>query len=210
MINAQQPPSEAFKELIARIQSGDRMAFDEFFARYDPKVRSVIRNRLRNYHQKLRSLYETGDFSNDIWSTLWQRMPALSVEDESDFFWQLNRIAEDKIIDASRKQSARKRNVAREERIYPGIDGSSGMELASHEPTPSKYAIATELGEAIDSKSANLGEEFQLICRLKKENYSNHEIAQATGMHVRKIQRGLKLIQEKFHSYFQEPGQNGK
>lgn len=210
MINAQQPPGEAFKELIVRIQAGDRQAFDEFFVRYDPKVRSFIRNRLRNYHQRLRSLYETGDFSNDIWSTLWQRMPGLHVENETDFFCKLNRIAEDKIIDASRKQKARKRDVAREEPINAGIHGSAGMELASHEPTPSKYAIATELGEAIDSKSANLGEEYQLICRLKKENYSNHEIAEATGMHVRQIQRGLKQIKEKIHSYFQEPGQNGK
>lgn len=211
MINAQpQRPAQTFHQLIERINAGDSLAFDEFFARYDPKVRSVIRNRLRYYHHNLRSLYETGDFSNDIWSTLWQRMPALEVTDEREFFSQLCRITEDKIIDASRKQRARKRDFKREEPIYSGRDGSEGMELASHEPTPSKYAIASELDQAIDSKSANMGEEIQLICRLRKENYSNHEISQATGMHVRKIQRLLKQVFEFCKSYVQEPEPRGK
>ena len=210
MTETDQQQSVSFTELIDRIKTGDRLAFEEFFARYDPKVRSVIRNRLRSYHHKLRSLYETGDFSNDIWSTLWQRMPALQVQDEKDFLSQLNRITEDKIIDAYRKQNARKRDIARQQPLHSGQDDGAGMELASHEPTPSKYAMATELGEAIDTKSANLGEEIQLICKLKKENYSNLEIAQATGMHVRKIQRGLKVFQNTLRSYFQEPRPDGK
>lgn len=190
--------SDSFEHLITRLNAGDQLAFDEFFLRYDPKVRSFIRNWRRLYHQKLRSLYDTGDFSNDVWSTLWLRIPSMHVANETDFLGYMSQIARDKIIDACRKQYTRKRDVSREMPMYQVDENGPAFEPTSHEPTPSQYAVAEEARETLTNESTILGEDSALIFRMKSENYTNQEIATATGIHPRRVQRILQSIKMRF------------
>ena len=190
---------DSFNLLVNRVRQGDALAWTEFVEKYDPKLRSVIRSRLRMFSRKMRSVYDTCDFSSELWTTLMERLPSLKIQTETDFLTLMNHIAFQKIIDAARKQTAIKRDSNRDLPIYHSSDSfESAIEPRSQEPTPSQYAMAEEVRERLTQEADLMEEDSALIIRLKSQNYTNHEVAEATGMNLRKIQRLLKSLRVQF------------
>ena len=190
---------DPFHLLIDRVKQGDQLAWNQFVEKYDPKLRSVIRNRLRQFSRKMRTVYDTGDFSSELWTTLMERLPSLSIQNESDFLALMNRIAFQKIIDAARKQTAVKRDSNRDRSlIFDTEHDQFSFEPKSHEPSPSQYAMAEEVRERLTHEAGLMESDSALIIRLKCQNYTNHEVAKATGMNLRKIQRLLKSLRIHF------------
>jgi RNA polymerase sigma factor (sigma-70 family) len=190
---------ERFGQLVTRVRSGDQEAWGEFHRIYEPKIRRVIRNRLRNINKKMRTVYDTCDFTNEFWEVMCVRLPCIQLQNEDDFIEFMSHVAWQKIIDASRKQTTLKRDSNRELSLY-GHDPEDnvGLEPASHEPTPSQYAMAEETRSALERESEALDEDSALILRLKSQDYTNHEVAEATGIHLRKVQRLLKSLSSRF------------
>lgn len=195
-----QPSShDGFGQLVTRIRNGDQDAWEEFHRIYEPKLRSVIRHRLRIINRRMRTVYDTCDFTSELWKTIWVRLPGLQIKDEDDFIGFMTHVAWQKIIDASRKQTTQKRDSNRERSLYDhDPDESCGIEPASQEPTPSQYAMAEEVRNALERESEELDDDSALIIRLKSQDYTNHEVAEATGMHLRKVQRLLKSLSSRF------------
>jgi DNA-directed RNA polymerase specialized sigma24 family protein len=111
----------------------------------------------------------------------------------------MNHIAYQKIIDVARKQVAIKRDSNRDRSFYINSDQSHGLfEPKSHEPSPSQYAMAEEVRERLTHEAGLIESDSALIIRLKSQNYTNHEVAEATGMNLRKIQRLLKSLRDHF------------
>ena len=190
---------DPFQLLVDRVKQGDSLAWSQFVEQYDPKLRRVIRNRLRLFSRKLRSVYDTGDFSSELWATLMERLPSLQIQNESDFLAFMNHIAYQKIIDVARRQVAIKRDSNRDRSFYINSYQSHGLfEPKSHEPSPSQYAMAEEVRERLTHEAGLIESDSALIIRLKSQNYTNHEVAEATGMNLRKIQRLLKSLRDHF------------
>lgn len=189
---------ESFGQLVDRIRQGDPSAWDCFVKTYDPKLKSVIRNRLRLMNRRLRSIYDTGDFTSEIWKTLMVRLPSLQINDEAAFMGFMTHVAWQKIIDMSRKQTSRKRDSNRDVSIYDPHMERHSFDPKSHEPTPSQYAMAEEIRQELTRESEAVDGDCALIMKLKSQDYTNHEVAEATGMNLRKVQRLLKQFHDRF------------
>jgi len=190
---------DGFGQLVTRIRSGDKEAWEEFHRLYEPKLRSVIRNRLRIINRRMRTVYDTCDFTSELWKTMWARLPGLQIQNEDDFIKFMSHVAWQKIVDVSRKQTTLKRDTKRQRSLYDGDPEEHRIpEPASHEPTPSQYAMAEEVRYALEKESATLDDDSAIILRLKSQNYTNHEVAEATGIHPRKVQRLLKSLANRF------------
>jgi len=128
-----------------------------------------------------------------------ERLPNLQIQNESDFLAFMNHIAYQKIIDVARKQVAIKRDSNRDRSFFIDSDQSHPLfEPKSHEPSPSQYAMAEEVRERLTYEAGLIESDSALIIRLKSQNYTNHEVAEATGMNLRKIQRLLKSLRDHF------------
>lgn len=189
---------ESFGQLVDRIRQGDPSAWDCFVKTYDPKLKSVIRNRMRLMNRRLRSIYDTGDFTSEIWKTLMVRLPSLQINDEAAFMGFMTHVAWQKIIDMSRKQTSRKRDSNRDVSIYDPHMERHSFDPKSHEPTPSQYAMAEEIRQELTRESEAVDGDCALIMKLKSQDYTNHEVAEATGMNLRKVQRLLKQFHDRF------------
>lgn len=190
---------DRFGQLVTRVRGGDHEAWDEFHRLYEPKLRSVIRNKLRIADGRVRNIYDTCDFSSELWRLLWVRLPVIQIRNEEDLFSFMTDLAKKKIIDISRKQHAQKRDSKRQRLLDYDAEGATSTQLKSHEPTPSQYAMAEETLDKLERESKALNDDSALILQLKsRQNLTNHEVSEATGMDMRKVQRLLKKLSTRF------------
>lgn len=193
-----QPLHSDFLILVDRVRQGDAFAWEELHRIYNPKLRRVIRAKLRAMNNRVRDLYDTCDFSSELWGVLYSKLPSLQISSESDLLGFLTKAAQDKICDATRRQTASKRNSSRTCSLESSADeDSGGIEPPSHEPTPSKYAMANELTDAIHSQCNEMGFDSSLIMQLKTQHYTNQEVSEQTGIHVRKVQRVVNELRKR-------------
>jgi RNA polymerase sigma factor (sigma-70 family) len=196
-----QPIQSEFLTLLEQARQGDSFAWNELYRIYNPKIKRVIRNRLQSINNRVRDLYDTCDFSSELWQVLYSRLPALSINSETDLLSFMCKVAQDKINDATRRRMACKRNSSRTRSLDAvAADEPGGMDPPSHEPTPSKYAIAKELSHTIDSESRLMGDEISLIMQLKTQDYTNQEVSAKTGINLRKVQRGVSELRKRLMS----------
>src|SRR6266496_3280158 len=102
------------RELLARIQSGDEQAARELLARYESKVRLVVRRQLPRL---LRSRFDSIDFLQSVWGSFFRRirMGPSEFEDSRHLVAFLARAARNKVIDEYRRAGSRKQDMHREE-----------------------------------------------------------------------------------------------
>lgn len=91
-----------FQDAIQRVRQGSEEALIELINRFGAYINAVIRRRL---DQRLRSKYETVDFSQEVWLALWQHPSrAVGCQQSNDLRSYLAQIARNKVCDAVRKR----------------------------------------------------------------------------------------------------------
>jgi RNA polymerase sigma factor (sigma-70 family) len=167
-------------------QKGDQSAWKAVFEECYPKVRRVVRRRL---DRSMRSLYDSTDFANDALENLAANLEQLEFPSGNSLIRFLADVAEKKVIDEYRRQHTLKRDVTRERPIFAtGPDGAS-VQLPSGSPTASQFAQANEV---YDRLLARKDETERAIINLRKQGYSNSDIAEVTGWNIRRVQRFLE------------------
>ncbi|MHC5542006.1 RNA polymerase sigma factor [Singulisphaera rosea] len=186
-----EPQSLDPSSLLARARAGDQDAWEELFQTCYPKVVRVVRRKL---DRPLRNLYDSTDFANDVMKSLAANFDRLDFPSLHSLMAFLAQAAEQKVIDEYRRRHTLKRDIKRDRAITNDPDsGSPTMGLASPDPTASQVAQATEVHQHL---LAHQGDDERTIIELKREGYSNNEIAIRTGWNIRKVQRFLKDLQE--------------
>jgi len=179
-------------ELFARARAGDQAAWEELFNTCYPKVIRVVRRKL---NPPMRSLYDSTDFASDVMKSLaakFDRFDFPSIESLMAFLCQ---VAERKVIDEYRKQRTGKRDRTKE-RPIDAHDASTDdpvEALCWDGPTPSQVVQGSDVLERIQ---AGLTASEKKVIELKQLGYSNAEIAELTGVNIRKVQRFLKDLEE--------------
>ena len=187
--------SQGADGLFARARAGDQSAWEELFRTCYPKVIRVVRRKL---HPPMRSLYDSADFASDVWKSLAAKCARFDFKSIDSLMAFLKQAAEQKVVDAYRRRHTIKRDVDRERRM--GHSQGSGLDaglLPSGGPTASQVAQADEVREKLQ---ANLTEEECSVLKMRDEGYTNEEIAQRTGWHLRKVQRFLKALHESWQT----------
>jgi len=180
--------------LFARAKGGDEAAWEELFHTCYPKVIRVVRRRL---NRPLRTLYDSTDFASDVMKSLAANLDRLDFPSIDSLIAFLVQVAEQKVIDEHRRQHTQKRDITRERPIAADVEGETrDAVLASSEPTASQVAQAREVHELL---LAGQDEREREVIDLRREGYSNAEIAHRTGWNIRKVQRFLKDLQDSLH-----------
>jgi RNA polymerase sigma factor (sigma-70 family) len=177
------------QDLFTRARTGDQDAWKELFETCYPKVLRVIRRKLNS--PSIRSLYDSTDFAGDVWKSLAANAERFDFANIDSLIGFLVKAVDRKLADEYRRQLSQKRDIGRNR----PIDGDRGdRELPSSDPTPSQVAVVNESWERILAGLAD--EQEREVIRLKREGYSNEEITNKTGWHIRKVQRFLSELRD--------------
>lgn len=176
-------------ELFARAREGDQEAWKQLFDQCYDKVLRVVRRKL---DRPMRSLFDSTDFANDVFKSLVAKSDRFDFPNIEALRRYLAQAAEQKVIDEYRRQHRQKRDRSRDRRFGEDEDGVT-FEPSSGEPTPSQFAVGRETRETILAEQTGPNRQ---VLELKGEGYSNEEVAQQTGLHLRKVQRVLKKVSD--------------
>lgn len=180
---------EDFLRLLADWRAGSADAAGDLLGRYSERVRKAVRARL---HRRLRVEYDSLDFVQDVWASL-AALPLerVTFQDPDALIGFLVRVAEFKVIEATRKRlNTRKRDIRREESLRQNSDDTDAA-VCSHEPSPSQLAIGEE---SWNQMLAALPEGHRIVLHYLREGVTHEQIAQMTGISLRSVERVVQRL----------------
>jgi RNA polymerase sigma factor (sigma-70 family) len=186
-----------FERLMERVRSGCPEAAQELLDRFGEYVRLVVRRRLDD---RLRRIYESGDFAQSVWADFFQapgQGRTFTSPDQLGAF--LAKVATNKVIDAHRQRlGTLKHDLARErslEEDLPQAPGANlGKALPARTPTPSQQAIAAETAERLVKRApANYRQAIEML----RQGYCHREVAKTLDLHPKMLQRILRQLRSK-------------
>jgi RNA polymerase sigma-70 factor (ECF subfamily) len=189
-------PDPQFDDLIRRVRGGDPAAARELFERYGRYVRAVIRRRL---HRRLRSVYDSLDFTQSVWASFLQLPPErYTFATPDDLVGFLARVASNKVAEVYRQKLQTRRCDVNREVPLPegrGEDGPpDGGLVNTREPTPSQAAIA---GEHWDRLLVGQSPEVRQMLQMLRDGHTKREIAERLRLHPKMIQRLLQKLEQR-------------
>src|SRR4051794_1085352 len=124
-----EPPrdeSRDIRELLARIREGDEEAARELLARYESKVRLVVRRQLPRL---LRSRFDSLDFLQSVWGSFFHRVRtgATDLDEERNLIAFLAWAARNKVIDEYRRASSQRQDIRRESPLRQEAEGGQAF-----------------------------------------------------------------------------------
>jgi RNA polymerase sigma factor (sigma-70 family) len=180
------PSAKPTLSLLDRARLGDQEAWQILFEDCYPKIHRVVSKRLS---RPMRRIYDSTDIANDVMKSLAAKFDHFDFSSVDGLRAFLIRAAEQKVIDGNRRVHALKRDIDRDRPIT--ADGAGGFEPTDSSPTASQVAVATEEAKILlDGRS---GVE-RTILELKIQEHTNREAAEATGWHLRKVERFLEKL----------------
>jgi RNA polymerase sigma factor (sigma-70 family) len=172
--------------ILQAAHRGDQLAWEALFRECYPKVRRVVRRKL---NRSMRSLYDSTDFASDVMKSLAANFNQLQFPSIDSLLAFLAQVAEQKVIDEYRRRHTLKRDMTRERPILAGGEDAAPVQLPSDDPTASQLAQANEVQELLLSRADDTE---RVVIELRRQGYSNADIAERTGWNVRRVQRFLK------------------
>ena len=145
----------------------------------------------------MRSLYDSTDFANDVFKSLVAKSDRFDFPNLEALKSHLCKAAQQKLIDAHRRENCQKRDIKRGRRLDDMRQDSVGFEPAALDPTPSQVVQASETRELILAQSTERDRE---VVELKLQHLTNEEVAQQTGHPLRKVQRVLKKLSDSWQT----------
>jgi RNA polymerase sigma factor (sigma-70 family) len=177
------PSADASNTILERARQGDQAAWQILFEDCYPKIVRVVRKRLS---RPMRKIYDSTDIANEVMKSLAAKFDHFDFSTVDGLRAFLIRAAEQKVVDGYRRGHAQKRDLDRDRAL--AAHGPGGFEPADSSPTPSQVAVATEEVEILLGGRSGVD---RTIVELKMQGHSNREVAEATGWHLRKIERYL-------------------
>ncbi len=182
---------KSFRDLIDEIRSGSQDAAWELVEQYGPHVQRFVR---RTLHQQLRSKFDSLDFMQIVWASLFrQPEKLLNLSRPEEFIALLAGMAKNKVLtEVRRRLQTEKYNVGREMR-FDRVDAAQ-TDFAAPTPTPSAVAIAHERWDRLlEGQKPNV----RSIVSLRLQGNSFVEIANQLQIHERTARKAIeKLIGE--------------
>jgi len=152
-------------ELLASAQAGDAAALNELLARYEDRLRRIVRIQLG---PSLRRHYESLDIVQSAFQAALPKLGEFQPRDPSSLLQWLARIAVNKIRDAADHHAAEKRDPAREVAL-DGVEASERrlLEPQARDTLPEDRVANAELREIVDEAVAGLPSDQQRVVLLR-------------------------------------------
>jgi len=178
------PAVDSSLPLLDRARQGDQEAWQILFEDCYPKIVRVVRKRLS---RPMRKICDSTDIANEVMKSLAAKFDHFDFSSVDGLRAFLIRAAEQKVVDGYRRGHAKKRDINRDR----ALNAEGGYEPTDSSPTPSQVAVASEEVEILLDAQNGVD---RTVLELKIQGHSNREVAQATGWHLRKIERFLKKL----------------
>ena len=184
-----------FTELMERARSGDPEAMRDFLGRFEPEVRVMVRARLP---RKLRPRFDSGDFVQEVWQTIFAEAgdQPREFENVAHLCGFLQGVVRNKVQEQHRRLTrTAKHNLAREEPLYVARgDREVPREVASPDPSPSETVQADD---RLEQLIAGFGPREIEVLTLRRQGLTYAEVAERTGMHERSVRRIIDLFRSR-------------
>lgn len=182
---------QRFQRLIRELQAGSNEAAWELVCIYGPHVQAVVSRRL---NPSLRRSFDTEDFVQAAWASLFRIMPRLKELDEPKrFIGLLATIACRRLTN-----EVRRRTPVDPEKLQGSGDEGWQSSLADQqrgpEATPSEIAIARECWERIVGR---LEPQHKEVIGLRMRGMTYKEIAARTGLNEKTARRIIERATER-------------
>jgi RNA polymerase sigma-70 factor (ECF subfamily) len=154
-MNASNPKDAAIAGLLARLQSGDRSAFDELFALYRPGLCDFIAARLDH---RLGARLDRSDVVQEVLLDAYERLDDYLQRRPMPFGTWLRKTAYERLLKVRRHHHRSRRDVERE---VGWPDDSSLLvvrSLLQSAPTPSRHLQEQELAQRARQALGQLSE----------------------------------------------------
>jgi RNA polymerase sigma-70 factor (ECF subfamily) len=199
------PDSEATRGLLERIRAGERGAFDELFARYQPYLVQFARLRL---DARLRGRIDPLDVVQETHLEAFRQLPRFLERQPMPFRLWLRKTAHERLRMLERKHlEANKRAVGRELSLTDGSSVQLVQQLTAPNSTPSQHLAQGEMAQRVRQAVAQLEELDQEILLMRTfEGLSYEEAAdqlEITPATARK-RHGRALL--RLHKFLTESG----
>jgi RNA polymerase sigma factor (sigma-70 family) len=127
-----------FSELIERIRAGEERAAADLVHRYEPEIRREVRFLLRDPF--LRRAFDSMDICQSVMSSFFLRaaLGEYDLDKPQDLIRLLISMTRNKVVDATRRQRAQRRDHRRATSL-------DAVDLAASTPSPSKVVEGREL-----------------------------------------------------------------
>lgn len=162
---------EPFAVLISRVRAGDQLAATDLVRRYEPEIRREVRFLLRDPF--LRRTFDSMDICQSVMGSFFLRaaMGEYDLGKPEDLIRLLISMTRNKVVDATRRQRAQRRDHRRSTSI-------ESVDLAASTPSPSRVAEARELLSAFRDR---LNEEERQLADLRLGGMEWADIAAQMG-----------------------------
>src|SRR5436309_8295810 len=132
------PEDNTFLELISRVRGGDEKAATDLVRRYEPEIRREVRFLLRDPF--LRRTFDSMDICQSVMGSFFLRaaLGEYDLDKPEDLIRLLIRMTRNKVVDATRRQRAQRRDHRRATSL-------DAVDVAASTPSPSQIAEGREL-----------------------------------------------------------------
>lgn len=186
------------RRLIEEVRQGSEDAIREFVETFGPDLLIAVRGRMKF---SLRRHFESADFMQDIWASVFARPEFFNREITRDeLIRYLSMIARRKVSRGARNINravrSPKRAGAKLERLEmgKGYDERTPAPRDRRQPTPSQIAVANETWERL-IKDASPNQQKVLALRL--EGHGVVEVSKQLGVSKRTVERLLNRARGK-------------
>jgi RNA polymerase sigma-70 factor (ECF subfamily) len=179
---------QRFRHLLREVQAGSETAAQELYDTYISHVLRCVRHRL--FH-KMRSLYDSQDFTQQVWASFFRERHELpDFETPEDLTNYLIGMACNKVRMAGRYRYTQKRDI-RLERLLREDAGETGLHPAGRDPTPSSMAVVRERFDQLTDQQPPVARE---VTRLRVEGNTFEEIAEKLDMDESSARKILRQV----------------
>jgi len=182
-------PDFDFRDLMDQIRNGSEEAAWDLVDRYGERVRRAVR---RSLNHQLRSKFDSMDFVQLVWSSLFRTRKQLTRFDQPDELAAfLVTMARNKVgMEVRRRLSTEKYNVNKEQSLEERR-AEVRMDAVDPQPPPIEVAIARERWHRIVE---NQPEHYRKIVELRLRGNTYQEIADELGIAESTARRVLQRL----------------
>jgi RNA polymerase sigma-70 factor (ECF subfamily) len=178
--------SEELSALLGRAAAGDATATQELFARYDKRLKRMVRLRLSRH---LQGRLDDSDILQEAYLEAAKRLPQYLEHRPLPFFLWLRHITGLKLIDAHRRHlGAKLRDAAQEVSLHRGpmpaaSSASLAAQLLGRLTSPSQAAVKAETRLRVQEVLNNMKPlEREVLALRHFEQLNNSEVAETLGI----------------------------
>jgi RNA polymerase sigma factor (sigma-70 family) len=178
-----------FQSLVHRVREGSEDAAWELVNQYGDSIRRAVRRAL---NERLRSKFDSLDFVQVVWNSLFRARDKLDRFDRpEELAAYLVTMARNKVgMEVRRRLMTEKYNVGHEQSLDQLCDrGSSG--IPSRQPSPVDVAVAREQWDRLLQDQPP---HYRQIIYLRLQGYTYQSIAEAVHLDECTVRRFLKRL----------------